>query len=369
MTCWTLAARAVSVVAVTLAVPGSALGATPSTGGVAPPDPARATAVTCLSGETWACRRTQEITVTGTGLDRVNRVVFLGGKGKRDDRAARPTSSAPTELSVPVPKGARTGPLRLVVPGGRATRSKRRLRIIPGRPPQVDIDSPTVDLAPGEPLVAGSRKRAVLRYSAPAPTTVSAVRLSDGAVVRTWPVAAGDGEVRWDGTVERVVVPPGRYALRLAGPQTAGTASTDAVLVHDAIFPIRGKHNFGYGATNDFGGERNHGGQDLFAACGTPLVAVRPSVVQFADFQSRAGNYVVLQDATGQSYAYMHLRDPSLVKKGAKVRAGQRVGYVGETGRATGCHLHFELWTAPGWYTGGVAIDPLPELRRWAAFS
>ena len=123
----------------------------------------------------------------------------------------------------------------------------------------------------------------------------------------------------------------------------------------------------GQSPTNNFGGPRNHGGQDMFAACGTPLVAVRDAKVQYAAFQDRAGNYVVLQDPQGQSYVYMHMLKPALVRRGQVVRQGQQVGQVGETGRATGCHLHFELWTAPGWYTGGKAIDPLPQLQQWEA--
>jgi murein DD-endopeptidase MepM/ murein hydrolase activator NlpD len=82
-----------------------------------------------------------------------------------------------------------------------------------------------------------------------------------------------------------------------------------------------------------------------------------------AKWQDRAGNYVVLQGADGQSYAYMHMQAPAEVRKGQTVRAGQQVGRVGDTGRASGCHLHFEQWTAPGWYEGGKAIDPLPLLR------
>ena len=62
----------------------------------------------------------------------------------------------------------------------------------------------------------------------------------------------------------------------------------------------------------------------------------------------------------------MHMREAPLVATGDAVTAGQALGNVGDTGRADGCHLHFEIWTAPGWYRGGSPIDPLPELRSWA---
>lgn len=133
----------------------------------------------------------------------------------------------------------------------------------------------------------------------------------------------------------------------------------------DHVFPIRGRHDLGQSPTNGFGGGRGHKGQDMFASCGTPLVAVAAGRVLFAGSQSAAGNYVVTRQPDGKSYVYMHMRDSALVKTGQRVRTGQRIGYVGETGRATGCHLHFELWTAPGWSRGGHAIDPLPTLRAW----
>lgn len=133
------------------------------------------------------------------------------------------------------------------------------------------------------------------------------------------------------------------------------------------VFPIQGRHDMGQTQTNGFGGGRGHQGHDLFAACGTPLVAVVSGTVQQKAYHSAAGNYVVLKAAGGESYAYMHLRSASPLKTGERVSVGNRVGDVGDSGRATGCHLHFEEWTAPGWYTGGKAVDPLLLLERLEA--
>ena len=101
------------------------------------------------------------------------------------------------------------------------------------------------------------------------------------------------------------------------------------------------------------------------SSCGTPVVAPAAGAVSTAKFQAAAGNYVVIDGADGRSYALMHLQSPSALRVGDAVGAGDRVGATGTTGRATGCQLHFELWTAPGWYTGGTAVDPYDELRAW----
>ena len=60
--------------------------------------------------------------------------------------------------------------------------------------------------------------------------------------------------------------------------------------------------------------------------------------------------------------AYMHMIEPAGVTVGQRVSAGQVIGYVGETGNASGCHLHFELWEGE-YYGGGAPIDPIPFLK------
>jgi len=129
-------------------------------------------------------------------------------------------------------------------------------------------------------------------------------------------------------------------------------------------FPLRGAHDYGT-FENAFGGGRGHGGQDLLCDCGTPVVAARAGRVTFADFHGRAGYYAVVREPDGTSEAYMHLVRPARVRVGERVAAGELIGRAGQTGSATTCMLHFELWTAPGWYSGGVAVDPGGRLRSW----
>lgn len=212
--------------------------------------------------------------------------------------------------------------------------------------------------------------------SQPTDVQVEVANTETGELVHSWTVAAqpGANEVRWNGLGSGGVEAYGSYSYRLSGQASASATAapgTEASFLYaDHLFPIRGRHNLGYTDTNNFGGGRNHQGQDMFAKCGTRLAAARGGRVQFAGFHSAAGNYLVIDGAeTGVDYVYMHLLEPPLVNTGDRVFTGQKIGEVGETGRATGCHLHFELWSRPGWYTGGEAFDPLPSLERWDAYS
>ena len=135
------------------------------------------------------------------------------------------------------------------------------------------------------------------------------------------------------------------------------------------VFPVQGTHSYG-GPGSRFGAPRSghtHQGQDVTAACGTPLVSVMNGTVQYAGYQaSAAGNYIVIDNnGTLDDFVYMHLAYPATVRAvNAPIAAGQQIGVVGNTGDSTGCHLHFEFWQGD-WYGGGQPIDPLPSLLAW----
>ena len=128
------------------------------------------------------------------------------------------------------------------------------------------------------------------------------------------------------------------------------------------VFPVRAPHTYGDG----LGAGRDHQGVDIMAKCGKPVVSALDGRVKIVDTHPAAGNYVVVAGA-GKSpdTAYMHLAGRPAVRKREAVQAGDQLGVVGKTGNASACHLHFEMWSAPGYYAGGSVIDPLPYLKRW----
>lgn len=179
-----------------------------------------------------------------------------------------------------------------------------------------------------------------------------------------------EADIKVDGKVSRTQA---RKIRREAPePKVYGTATpsvdvTQAPVAAGArVFPIQGSYQYGDEGAHfgDRGGA--HRGEDVFAKCGTPLVSAEPGKVVFKDWHDRAGHYVVVRGAeSGEDHVYMHLVSAARVSKGETVQAGQRLGEVGDSGNARGCHLHFEIWTAPGWYRGGEPRDPLPDLKAW----
>ena len=319
--------------------------------------------------------RGQEFVVRGRNLQTVERVIFGGGPSRRDDVVASITRNSRSYAVGVVPDRARSGPATLL--GAARARLARLRPVRVRRPPRIA----PLDIAPASSFFYGGRRKPSFSFEARRQTNavVELVNEDTQAVARSWNVPARPGQpaaVAWDGRAGTGLAPPGRYRFRLSeqavGAATASPRTTAQFFFADHLFPIRGRNDLGQSATNNFGGggQRKHLGQDVFARCGTRLAAARGGQVQYAGYHSAAGNYLVIDGAdTGVDYVYMHMRAPALVRTGERVFTGQKVGEVGVTGRASGCHVHFEMWSAPGWYEGGSAFDPLPSLRGWDAYS
>jgi murein DD-endopeptidase MepM/ murein hydrolase activator NlpD len=175
------------------------------------------------------------------------------------------------------------------------------------------------------------------------PVHAGLITLATVAVTATSAFAAGSGGIGSGGT---------------PGGGTGGYGGD----VGEGVFPVRAKHTYGDG----MGAGRGHDGMDLMAKCGKPIVSAYSGRVQLVDTHSSAGNYVVIDGAGKlQDTVYMHLQDKAEVRKGQKVAAGDLLGLVGDTGNASACHLHFEIWSNPGYYEGGDPVDPEPYLRSW----
>lgn len=103
---------------------------------------------------------------------------------------------------------------------------------------------------------------------------------------------------------------------------------------------------------------RQHHGVDFAAPSGTPVFAASSGVVLSADNSSLSeafGNAVLIEHGDQLTSLSAHLSRLD-VQLGQWVEAGQQIGLVGQTGRATGPHLHFELWR------GSVPQDPIALL-------
>ncbi len=157
--------------------------------------------------------------------------------------------------------------------------------------------------------------------------------------------------------------PKGALGPRATLARTPAARSAQLTRVASQVFPglealtwvgpVTGTHQ-----TSDFGQRwgRLHAGLDFGGPVGTRLKSVSSGVVQFAGHQGGYGNKVEILHWDGSLTAYGHMSSVA-VKTGQEVAPGQVIGRLGNSGRSTGPHLHFEV--RPG---GGEAIDPWPWL-------
>ena len=350
-------------------------------GGVGAPQPPRLKDVTCAA-KCAGVRKAiagSKIVISGSHLGGVKRVAFASTAGKRV--GARPAAVGTRAVQVKVPKGASTGKPRVSDAYGNAAISPQRLTIVRRLPRGHGFKLASASATPHSAFFDGRHAPTVkymFRGTAPTNVRVNVVAFhSGGQVVGTFVDKAAqpntENTANWNGAgLDGKHAPGGHYRFSI-GPATGGRVQTtsDAQFQwHGYEFPVRGPHTYGDGVGAPRAGH-THQGQDVLAACGLKLVAARGGRVQYRGYQAAAGNFVVIDGkATGHDYVYMHLRQPSPLQKGQVVRTGQQIGVVGETGDATGCHLHMEEWSAPGWYQGGHFLKAVTRhLKSWDRWS
>jgi murein DD-endopeptidase MepM/ murein hydrolase activator NlpD len=110
------------------------------------------------------------------------------------------------------------------------------------------------------------------------------------------------------------------------------------------LWPVMGRITSSFGERNDpFNGEGAfHRGVDISAEYGTRIIAPADGIVRFADFMNGYGRAVMIDHGNGITTLYGHLSGFA-VTPGQLVRRGDAVGYVGQSGRSTGPHLHYEV--------------------------
>jgi murein DD-endopeptidase MepM/ murein hydrolase activator NlpD len=354
-----------------LVAPAAAHAQTVAPASPAASSPATVAKLVCAArcGTSGAVRPGSLLRVRGREMSRADEVVFLGAEGVEDDVTATTITRRRSSVDVRVPLGTASGPVAVVDRDRAHSAPSPGVIALEPTPPSVE---PSIEAAVNAPRAyVDAAQPAVLTYvvhgPGPAEVAIQLVREADGVVLLNWdtPQVAPETLQRlaWDGRIEGRVQVDGRYGFRVSGAGLVAAAASFEL--SRERFPILGRYSFGSGSAS-FGGGRGHQGHDVFARCGTPLVAARGGTVKFSGYHGRAGNYLVISNEDGPDHAYMHLRDEPSVAEGDRVQTGQPIGYVGSTGAASACHLHFEIWSAPGWYSGGRPIDPLPALRSWA---
>jgi murein DD-endopeptidase MepM/ murein hydrolase activator NlpD len=218
---------------------------------------------------------------------------------------------------------------------------------------RVEVTDPAAAALIGQPFVLGHVELRTAEGDPPATEPEGAGTTAPGTTTAPGGTATDEAPV----TAPPLRAAPGLGLPRRAAPAVAIPANAGYV------FPVAGGASF----TDDYGAPRAgtgwHHGNDLFADTGTPVVAVADGTLSRIGINTLGGNRLWLTDDRGNTFYYAHLSAyaPEALE-GARVRAGQVIAFVGNTGQAitTPPHLHFEVH--PG---DGDSVDPYPYLRAW----
>jgi murein DD-endopeptidase MepM/ murein hydrolase activator NlpD len=146
--------------------------------------------------------------------------------------------------------------------------------------------------------------------------------------------------------------------IELGGGQQATTADWLRMAAAPTLWPVEGPVTGSFGERIDpFNGEGAfHTGVDISTRYGEPIIAPADGVVAFSAVAAGYGRLVILEHGHGISTRYGHLASFA-VALGQSIRRGEVIGYVGQSGRSTGPHLHYEV------RINDVPVNPHKYLR------
>lgn len=136
--------------------------------------------------------------------------------------------------------------------------------------------------------------------------------------------------------------------------QAQASVKTNPAQPGKFIWPVKGV------VTSKFGARwgKHHSGIDIGCPEGTPIYASAAGKVVFVGEKSGYGLLVIISHSNGSSFTIYAHNSKNLVKENAEVKQGEKIALVGQTGRATGPHLHFEIRIE------SKAVDPLQYLPK-----
>ena len=187
------------------------------------------------------------------------------------------------------------------------------------------------------------------------PATVNftaAITYSDGHRERVFRVVVQAEEFRVQSmTLPKGQVEPDADALKRINREQEKVKTVLAGLTPERLWtagflvPVEGTVTGAFGSKRILNGQpRNqHSGEDIAAPLGAPVKAANDGIVRLMDDQFFSGISVILDHGLGLFTMYFHL-DSATVKEGARVKRGDVIGTVGQSGRATGPHLHWAAW-------------------------
>jgi murein DD-endopeptidase MepM/ murein hydrolase activator NlpD len=219
----------------------------------------------------------------------------------------------------------------------------------------IHLTAPHADLPAGSVIEVGYAEASVQASAGPPPTPVAPGPPTKKRKAPATPKAPG--QTRPSGAQPPMLGVPSGLQPKL----TAG----------GYVFPVYGPASFTdtYGAfRGDVPGNWHHG-DDIFAPLGAPILACADGIVFSVGWNDVGGNRLWLRDSQGNEFYYAHLSAfTPLAKNGHRVKAGEVVGFVGNTGdaEATPPHLHFEVHPFGLLFMGyDGAVDPTSYLEAW----